>query len=218
MLEQGTQGTRTVAVVGPRVTGPARGTRGRPRSERCRAAVLEAAADLLTGGGLEAVTMEAIAARAKVSKATVYKWWPTRAHVMLESFFNRSRETTDLPGGLSLEESLTTLVAALARLLRDTTAGALMADLIAAAQHDPDIRAVLDERWVRPRRAVSEDLLRAAVDRGELAADTDVAAAVDQLYAPVYYRLLLGHGPLTDELAATLVRQSLAGLRPRRPA
>lgn len=212
-MEQGTQGARAASVVGPRGSG----TRGRPRSERCRAAVLEAAADLLTGGGLEAVTMEAIAARAKVSKATVYKWWPTRAHVMLESFFDRTRESTEVPGGLPLEESLTALVAALARLLRDTTASALLADLIAAAQHDPDIRAALDERWVRPRRVVSERLLRAAVDRGELAADTDVAAAVDQLYAPVYYRLLLGREPLTDELAATLVRQSLAGLRPRHP-
>ncbi|MDI5966764.1 TetR/AcrR family transcriptional regulator [Streptantibioticus silvisoli] len=191
--------------------------RGRPRSERARAAVLEAAADLLVDGGMDAVTMEAIAARAKVSKATVYKWWPSRAHVMLESFFSRTRETTEVPEGLSLEESLTSLVAALARLVRDTTGGALLGDLIAAAQSDPDIRAALDERWVRPRRQASAGLLRAAVERGELTPGLDVAAAVDQLFAPVYYRLLLGHEPLADDLAATLVRQLLGGLRPPRP-
>jgi Tetracyclin repressor-like, C-terminal domain len=103
----------------------------------------------------------------------------------------------------------------LARLFRDTEAGRLMADLMAAGQTDPEIRAALDEHWLRPRRQIGAGLLRDAVDRGELDPGTDVAAAVDQLFAPVYYRLLLGHEPLHDELAATLVRQMLNGLRLR---
>jgi AcrR family transcriptional regulator len=192
-----------------------RAPRGRPRSERARTAVLEAAADLLIAGGIDAVTMEAIAARAQVSKATVYKWWPSRAHVMLESFFSRTRNTTDVPPNASLAEALTYQVGALARLFRDTATGPLMADLIAAGQADPDIRAALDEQWLRPRRQIAARLLREAVERGELDHGIEVAAAVDQLFAPVYHRLLLGHEPLHDELAATLVRQLLAGLRSR---
>jgi len=99
--------------------------------------------------------------------------------------------------------------------IRDTDAGPLMADLMAASQADPDIRAALDEQWLRPRRQIGASLLQAGIERGELDAGTDIAAAVDQIFAPVYYRLLLGHEPLHDSLAATLVRQVLDGLRPR---
>jgi AcrR family transcriptional regulator len=191
--------------------------RGRPRSERARSAVLDAAAELLIAEGIDAVTIEAIAARAEVSKTTIYKWWPSRGHVMLESFFERTKATIAVAEDAPLADALTAQVGALARLFRDTTSGPLMADLVAAAQADPDIRAALDEQWLRPRRQVAARLLRVAVERGELASRTDVAAAVDQLFAPVYHRLLLGHEPLHDALAATLVRQLLAGLRSPRP-
>ena len=165
--------------------------RGRPRSERARAAVLAAATDLLVSGQIDAVTMEAIAAKSGVSKSTIYKWWPSRAHVILESFFNRARYTMAVDENASLQEVLTSQVLALIRLFRDSDAGPLMADLMAASQADPDIRAALEEQWLRPRRQVSAGLLRAGIERGELDPGTDIEAAVDQLYAPVYYRLLL---------------------------
>ncbi|WP_407563045.1 TetR-like C-terminal domain-containing protein [Streptomyces sp. 184] len=194
-------------------TGGPRAPRGRPRSERARAAVLAAAAELLVSGGVQAVSMESIAARARVSKSTVYKWWPSRGHVMLESLSSLTGDTSAGPaGGGSLADALTAEVGALVRAFRDTSAGHLMADLVAAAQADPGIRTALDERWVRPRRAASARLLHDAVDRGELRPDTDVAAAVDQLFAPVYHRLLFRHRPLDGDLAATLVRQLLDGL------
>lgn len=190
-----------------------RATRGRPRSERARSAVLEAASELLVSGGIDAVTMEAIAARAQVSKATLYKWWPSRAHVMLESLFSRTRHTTEIDESAPLEEALVSQLALLVREFRETETGPLMADLVAAGQADPDIRAALDEQWLRPRRQISTRLLRAAVERGELDPRIDLATAVDQLFAPVYYRLLLGHEPLHDDLAATLTGQLLNGLR-----
>jgi AcrR family transcriptional regulator len=189
--------------------------RGRPRSERARAAVLAAATDLLVSGRIDAVTMEAIAARSGVSKSTIYKWWPSRAHVILESFFNRARHTMAVDADASLQEVLTSQVLSLIRLFRDSDAGPLMADLMAASQADPDIRAALEEQWLRPRRQVSAGLLRAGIERGELHQGIDIEAAVDQLYAPVYYRLLLGHEPLPDALAAALVGQVLDGLRIR---
>jgi len=193
----------------------ARVGRGRPRSERARAAVLAAATDLLVSGGLDAVTMEAIAARAGVSKTTIYKWWPSPAHVILESFFNRARHTIAVVENASLQEVLTSQVGLLIRLFRDSDAGRLMADLMAAGQADPDIRAALETQWLRPRRQVAAGLLRAGMERGELDPGTDVGAAVDQIFAPVYYRLLLGHEPLDDALAATVVGQVLDGLRVR---
>lgn len=194
-------------------TGGPRAPRGRPRSERARAAVLAAATELLISGGVQAVTMEGIAARAGVSKSTVYKWWPTRGHVMLDSLSHVSGSAhTGQSGGASLADALTAEVGALVRVFRDTAAGPLAADLVAAAQADPGIRTALDERWVHPRRATCARLLHEAVAGGLLRPDTDVPAAVDQLFAPVYHRLLLGHAPLAGDLAATLVRQLLDGL------
>lgn len=190
--------------------------RGRPRSEQVRVAVLNATADLLSESGTDAVTVEAIAERAGVSKTTVYKWWPTRAHVMLESLFSRTRHTTDVLDGQSLADTLTTQLQALIAVFRGTDVGRLFAGIVAAAQSDPEIRAALHDQWLQPRREVGQALLRQAVDSGELDPDTDVAAAVDQLFAPVYHRLLMGHEPLDDALAGTLVRQLLAGLRVRR--
>ena len=187
--------------------------RGRPRSERARAAVLAAATDLLVSGQIDAVTMEAIAARSGVSKSTIYKWWPSRAHVILESFFNRARYTMAVDEDASLQEVLTSQVLSLVRLFRDSDAGPLMADLMAASQADPDIRAALEEQWLRPRRQVSASLLRAGIRARRTGPGP--TSPPPSTYAPVYYRLLLGHEPLHDALAAALVGQVLDGLRIR---
>ncbi|HEX3791878.1 MAG TPA: TetR/AcrR family transcriptional regulator [Pseudonocardiaceae bacterium] len=188
-------------------------TRGRPRSERVRLAVLDAAADLLIEGGMAAATIEGIAARAGVSKATIYKWWPSRGHLALDSFFTRTMDTIVVNPEDSLAASLTAQLDALCVLFRDTPSGRLMRELAAAAQGDPEVRTALEENWLRPRRTVGAGLLTDAVRRGELRADVDVDAAVDQLFAPVYHRLLFGYAPLRDGLAGVLVAQLLSGLR-----
>jgi AcrR family transcriptional regulator len=175
--------------------------------------VLDAAADLLIEGGLGAATMEAIAARAGVSKATVYKWWPSRAHVALDSFFIRTKPTMAVESGASLAEALVGQLDSLLKLFLDPATGSLMREVVALAQTDPDLRAALSSRWLRPRRAIVEGLLRDAIDRGEIRPGTDLPAAMDQLFGPLYYRLLFGHEPLTASLAATLVDQVLTGLR-----
>jgi AcrR family transcriptional regulator len=148
-----------------------------------------------------------------VSKATIYKWWPSRGAVALDGFLGRVAGTLAIPEGLSAAEALTWQINALVMLLRDTTAGPLMRALVAAAQSDPDIARSLRERWLAPRRAVSQEVLRAGIERGELRAGIDTEAVLDELFAPIYYRLFFGHGPLAEDLAATLVAQLISGIR-----
>jgi AcrR family transcriptional regulator len=186
--------------------------RGRPRSETARLAILAAAGDLMLGGGLAAATMDAIAARAGVSKATIYKWWPSRGAVALDGFLDRVAGTLAIPEGSSARDALTWQIQALVMLFRDTTAGPLMRALAAEAQADPDIARSLRERWLAPRRAVTLEILRSGVAGGEIRADIDLEAVMDELFAPVYYRLLFGHAPLDDGLAATMVAQLLDGI------
>jgi AcrR family transcriptional regulator len=186
--------------------------RGRPRSEKARQAILAAAGDLMLSGGLAAATMDAIAARAGVGKATIYKWWPSRGAVALDGFLDRVAGTLAIPEGLATAEALSWQIGALVTLFRDTTAGPLMRALVAAAQSDPDIARSLRERWLAPRRAVALEVLHCGVERGEIRAGIDFEAALDELFAPVYYRLFFGHDSLDDDLAATIVGQLLSGI------
>jgi AcrR family transcriptional regulator len=189
--------------------------RGRPRSETARQAILAAAGELMLDGGLAAATMDAIAGRAGVSKATIYKWWPSRGAVALDGFLDRVSGTMAVPGGTTVAVALTWQINALVELMRDTSAGPLMRALVAAAQTDPDIAAAVRERWLAPRRAVTLDILAGGIERGELRPGLDAEAVIDELFAPVYFRLFFGHGPLDDGLGATLVEQLMDGIRTR---
>ncbi|HEX3650023.1 MAG TPA: TetR/AcrR family transcriptional regulator [Pseudonocardiaceae bacterium] len=194
---------------------PGRG-RGRPRSERARLAILAAAGELMLAGGVNAASMEAIAERAGVSKATIYKWWPSRGAVALDGFLAQAQDTIAIPEGLSTREALHFQVLALIRLFRDTPSGPLMRALVSQAECDPEIARAVRERWLAPRRAVAMEIVRAGVASGEFRPDIDPASVSDQLFAPIYHRLIFGHEPLDDELADRLVDQAVAGLCPVR--
>lgn len=181
--------------------------------EQLRDAVLDAAGQLMLEGGLAAATMEAIAARAGVSKRTLYKYWPSRGAVALEGFMRSAAMSWTLPEDAPVAESLTVLVASAAQLFVETPAGPLMRSLIADAQSQEEIATAIREQWLRPRRAVAADLIRKAVAEAELRPDIDVEITIDLLFAPVYYRLLLGHEPMTEEFAALSVGHLMAGLR-----
>jgi len=190
------------------------GRAGRPRSERARLAVLEAAADLLVEGGLSAATIEAIASRAGVSKVTIYKWWPSRGSVAIDAYFHRYRATADFGDSGDLAADLTGQI----RLLLDAfrgRAGEIMAELIGQAQTDPALAETVRSHWLEPRRTATAAVLGRAIARGDVRRDIDVPVVMDQLYAPVYYRLMLRHEPLDDDLAAVLVQTMLDGITQR---
>ncbi|SDM68129.1 TetR/AcrR family transcriptional regulator [Actinacidiphila guanduensis] len=194
-------------------SGSAAGVRvGRPRSQERRAAILAAAGDLMMEGGLKAATMEAIAARAGVGKATLYKWWPSRGAVALEGFMLRAADSWTLPEDVSAQEGLRVLAVAAVRLFTRTPAGPLMRALAADAQSDPEIAQALREQWMSPRRAVAAEVLRQGMASGELRADLDVEATLDLVFAPVYYRLLFSHEPLDESFAEACVAQVMTGV------
>ena len=185
---------------------------GRPRSERARLAGLEAAADLLIEGGLKSATIECIADRAGVSKVTIYKWWPNRGAVAIDAYFHRYRQTLDFVDTGDVASDL----AAQLRLLIDAfsgRAGEVMAELIGQAQTDPGLAATLGSGWLQPRREAPAAVLRHAIDRGQIRPDVDVPTLMDQLYAPLYWRLMMRHAPLTDDFAEMIVRNILDGVR-----
>lgn len=187
---------------------------GRPRSEKTRLAILEATADLLVEGGLGATSIESIAARAGVSKVTIYKWWPSRGSVAIDAYFHRYRHTIAFPDTGHMNDDLTAQILLLIAAFRGR-AGEIMAELIGQAQSDPALAETLRTGWLQPRREMSTEVIQRGIDRGELRADVDMAVLLDQLYGPVYYRLIARHEPLSDDFARELVRNTLNGVRVR---
>src|SRR5690348_10655259 len=115
------------------------GQRGRPRSEQSRRAVLDAAGQLMLEGGLHAATMEGIAARARVSKATIYKWWPSRGAVALGGFLDRGQHSMAIPGGASTVDAPVFRVDEWVKPFRDTETGPIMRAAASQVESDADV-------------------------------------------------------------------------------
>jgi AcrR family transcriptional regulator len=180
--------------------------RGRPRSEASRNAILEAARELLLQHGLGSISMDAVAERAGASKATIYRWWPSKELLALDALFSEwapgpaARYDTG-----SLEGDLLALIRPWARQLTAQPYGRVIAALVTRAQSDPGFAEEYRARFVQPRREQGRAIFARAIDRGEIPADTDVEAALDLLYGPFYHRLLHGHAKLSDRFTRTVV-------------
>jgi AcrR family transcriptional regulator len=186
---------------------------GRPRSEKTRLAILEATTALLDESGFAATTIESIAARAGVSKVTIYKWWPSRGSVAIDAFFHHYRQTLEFPDTGDVAEDLTHQMLIMAAAFQGR-AGAIMAELIGQAQSDSALAETLRTGWLQPRREVSSAVIRRGIERGQVSAGVDVDVLLDQLYGPIYYRLVARHSPLDDEFVRELVSYVLNGVRP----
>ncbi len=192
---------------------PATPRRGRPRSEKARVAILEAAADLLLDRGLSGVSMDAVAERAGVSKATIYRWWPTKETLALDALFSEWAAATPTARDTgSLRGDLLALLRPWARLAGSRPYGRVIAGLISQAQADPGFAAQYRARFVEPRRGQAREVFRRAIERGEIPADTKIEVALDMLYGPLYHRLLHGHAPLSDRFVRDVVDTAMDGI------
>ncbi|MFF9815011.1 TetR/AcrR family transcriptional regulator C-terminal ligand-binding domain-containing protein [Streptomyces sp. NPDC014006] len=186
--------------------------RGRRPADEVRADALAAAGTLLLREGMAAFTMERVAQEAAVSKTTLYKWWPSRGTLALDGYFHAVESTLAFPDTGDIEADLTTQVRAFVRLLTETPAGRVMAELIGQAQTDPDLSTALLEHYSGPRRDLAVQAIRRAQQRGQLRAGIDPQVLVDQLWGACYHRLLLPNLPLTEDFATQLVHNLLHGV------
>jgi len=186
--------------------------RGRPRNEETREAILRAARDLLEKGGLGAVTVEAIAARSGVSRPTIYRDWPNAHAVAMAAFLDA--DATPKPGRTS--GSATIDLAAHLRQVAETFAsrtGRSVAAMIAASQSETELAKAFRNNFIVGSREEGRKLLDRAAVQGEIRSDIDFEAALDLLYAPLYFRLLVGHGKLDGAFTDAIVALALGGLR-----
>ncbi|MFF1919140.1 TetR/AcrR family transcriptional regulator [Streptomyces sp. NPDC058221] len=182
------------------------------RSESSRRATLEAALDLCTEKGYGRVTVEAIAARAGVSKKTIYRWWPSKSAVLLEAFTEALVLATPFADTGDIAADLRTHVASAVGVLSVPPFGPAYAGILSEVHHDDDLAETVRTQLIEPRFEAAVDRLRSAQEKGQIPPGADLRLAVEMLYGPVYYRHVL-RKPMQDaEAVATLVEHVLRSL------
>ncbi len=180
---------------------PRRREAGRRRSKTAHRAVLKAAEEILLESGFAKLTVDAIAERSGVSKATIYRWWPNKSAVVLESVVSKMTPVESPAGGVPVEEIFR-------RQLFDTIAlfngglGASVRALIGAKQTDSDLAQAFAEYYARPRREALKEAILAAADSRDLG---DIDTLIDAVFGPIYYRLLVTGDDITEDFVGSIL-------------
>jgi AcrR family transcriptional regulator len=185
---------------------------GRIRSQGAHDDALRAAVEILQEGGYGAVTIEGVAARSGVAKSTIYRWWASKAELVMEAYGQFLAERMPQPDSGGITADLTVFVTELYRVAEYPLRAKALRGLMAEAQLDSAFGEAF-RRWVQSRRDIVAAMLTRAIDRGELPADLDLDHAVDLVFGPFWYRLLVGHAPLDPAQSSVHVGQILHGLR-----
>ena len=167
---------------------------------------------LLQEKSVRDLTMEEVAKRAKVGKPTLYKWWPTKATLVLAMLCERMSPNLEEPSDLSAEASLRLRVQRMIDAFNGPF-GTIVAGLIAEGQSEPGMLQQFFDRWVRPRRTATSAELQRGKHAGELWAEAEPDLLNDAIFGALYYRWLLRAGPLTRPFGEALVAQVFHGHR-----
>ena len=183
---------------------------GRPRSEVAHRAILDATLGLLVDVGYSALTIEGIANRAGVGKATIYRRWPSKLPLVIEAFGElpalEVADTGDLVS--DLEKMLRSYV----RVFNSTALGAVVPSLAGEIPHNPELMELFAP-VLRSRRQPLIDALRRGVARGEISPETDLDLAADLIVGPITVRLFFTEARINPKIVRPIVELALDGVR-----
>ena len=185
---------------------------GRPRSEKTKTAILTAAYELLLETGFGAVTIEKIAERAGVSKATIYKWWPNKAAVVMDAFFDVAVVRLPIPDTGSTIKDMIIQVNNLAKFLTSRE-GKVINEIIAEGQYDQKLAETYRTIYFKPRRLDSRYILERGISRGELKQNLDIELIMDLIFGPVFYRLLITGDVVDENFIKSLIGYTFEGIK-----
>jgi len=185
---------------------------GRPRSAEADRAILRATVDLLADEGYGGVTMEGVAARAGVGKATVYRRWSTKSALVVDAV-SACRETGWQPPDTgSAREDLLAFVRGFLHHLRTSDAGRVMPALVTELSRSPELAVAFREGFVQPRRARVLEAVRRGVDRGEVRPDVDPDLVADAVVALLMHRFLITGMEIDDDLPERVIDMLWRGI------
>lgn len=185
---------------------------GRPRDERARRCVLDTVRAQLRQKSLCTMSMEGIAREAGVGKQTLYRWWPTLADVALEALIEEAGESCKVPETGNPTADLRAFLSGTFEAIEQRS-GCLLRCLMVEAQKNAEFRDTFRERFINSRQEVLAVLLHRFHPSRK-----DVSLLVDMIFGTLWYRLLVGHRPLGDELADQLTVAATLWLSQGEPA
>lgn len=185
---------------------------GRPRSADADRTILKAALEEALSVGFRALTIDQVSARSGVAKTTIYRRWPNKAAVVMDAFLRHVGSATEFSVEGRALDSMRRQLHAQARAFRGRY-GRLVRELIAEAQFDTELAQAFLERWRTPRREAARRMVARAILEGDLRPGINIDTAIDLLYAPLYYRLQIASGPLSDAYVDSVFNQVVDGLR-----
>ena len=185
---------------------------GRPRSEKTKNAILTAAYELLLENGFGAVTIEKIAERAGVSKATIYKWWPNKAAVVMDAFFDAAVVRLPVPDTGSTINDMIIQVNNLAKFFISRE-GKVINEIIAEGQYDQKLAETYRTIYFKPRRLDSRYILERGISRGEIKKSLDIELIMDLIFGPVFYRLLITGDVVNEDFIKNLIKYVFEGIK-----
>jgi AcrR family transcriptional regulator len=198
--------------------GPERKSPGRPRNARTDQAIIDAALEMIAEGHtVDALSIEAVAARAGVGKATIYRRWPNKEALIVDAVASMKGPVPRVRGE-SVREDLVTLLSRTGVNPAAGRTGRIMSCLVPDLQRSPDLQRCY-QAVVEPRREAVRQVLRRGVRSGELRADLDIELALNLLAGPILVQSALGWNPALDldDLATRVVDAVLGGIAPPSP-
>jgi len=193
---------------------------GRPRSEAAERAILDAVLGLLGEGvSYGALSMEQVAARAGVGKATVYRRWPNKESLVVDavSLLWQECPAPDLSDGRSTADRIVEYLDNMIDIMRTDRAGLVFTSVMAASVMHPELVKRYHEVAIEPRRELLRAILRHGVAAGELRADIDVELTLRMLSSPIVLTMKTEHPaePLGPEFPRALVDALMRGIAAR---
>ena len=173
---------------------------GRPRSAEADRAILRAAVDLLADEGYGGVTMEGVAARAGVGKATVYRRWSCKSALVVDALSTCREPGWQPPDTGSARDDLLAFVRGFMEHIRTSDAGRVMPALVAELSRSPELALAFREDFVQPRRARVLEAVRRGVERGEVRAGVDPELVADGVVALLMHRFLVTGMEIDEDL------------------
>lgn len=183
---------------------------GRPRCPTTHQAILVAANNLLDEIGFTNMSLEGIAARAGVGKATIYRRWSNKASVVMDAFLAATAKEIAFPNTRSAREDIRRQMRSVVKVLNGPR-GRTIATLIGVVQSDNELAEAFRTRFVAVRRGEAKAVVQRGIANGEFKPDMDLESVLDCLYGPLYFRLLIGHEKASAKYADQLVDLVLRG-------
>jgi AcrR family transcriptional regulator len=183
----------------------------RPRSEEARRKAIAAAGDLIVERGVGALSIEEVATRSGVAKTTIYRHWPERASLIIDTV-RSTFEHVCTPDTGSLRGDLDAYFSGMVRADLSGRVGQLMPCLLDAASRDPEIATLL-ERIKDERETPIRAIIERAQARGELPADLDVRVAIGTIIGPIVFRKLAQRQPIDEDYVRGCLDVAITGLQ-----